>query len=317
MLPDRAEGRRATLVAVVVAWRSESTVGRTLASLVAAGVDDIVVVVSDSAKTSARVRSFCAARKGEGIGLVESKERLSAGAARNLGQAEAPPSEFILFVDADVRVLPSAVSALVATAQTRELAACSAVIRNERRTIVSLVRHWLEFKEASSPRNPPKTWRLPSTCLLVRTTAFEAAGGFVDLWPGEDLVFAQALSDLGLPSALEPKAISYHLHPEGLTPMLRHQWRLGATSATARLTIVMPGTWWAQHGYVSALLLPARSLRLLGWAVRSGVSTFIGVLLLAPLWFLALAAWTLGFVSVARLAQDRRLGCLKSAVTAR
>ncbi|MFT4570077.1 MAG: cellulose synthase/poly-beta-1,6-N-acetylglucosamine synthase-like glycosyltransferase [Hyphomicrobiaceae bacterium] len=283
-------------VAVVPAWRAGATIGRTLASLAAAGVDRVVVVASGGGETAAHARAFGVCHGNLDVQIVESSRRLSAGAARNRGRLIAGPCEFLLFVDADVRVARDCVDLLLAHATKECLAAVAASILCEGRRPISLARHLLEFKEAEGRTTIPPTWRLPSTCLLVRSEAFDDVGGFLDAWPGEDLCFDQALIDRGYRRRLVPEATAFHLHPVGVAEMLRHQVRLGSTAAQARRASSLPGSFLVERAYLSPLLLPVRMLRILAWSFRCGVGTFATTLALFPLWSAGLTAWTVAFV---------------------
>lgn len=282
-------------VAVVPARRAEATIADTLASLRlgnAPFVERVVVVTSADDPTSDKVRAW-AARDGR-VELALAPAPLSAGEARNLGRRLAGDAELLLFVDADCRLEPSGAARLADEQFRRSAAAVSARVLGEG-GIVARVRHLLEFKEAASARPAPPNWLPTTTTMLVAASAFDQVGGFPDLWPGEDLVFAQALRDAGETVVRSDVVETLHRHPRGVFEMLRHQHRLGFTAARARLSSPMPGSSFAERPWLAPALLPARLARLLLWQAGEGLTAVAWTLALAPLLVAGLLVWTAAF----------------------
>lgn len=294
--------------AVIPAHRAERTIGAALESLRLGNgdaVERVVVVTSSGDPTADVVRRW--RRLDPRVELVEAPQRRTAGAARNAGRAAllrpkddgaAPASLDLLFVDADCRLEAGGAARLEAELVRRGACALSARVLGGRR-IVDRVRHILEFKESASRRTPPPGWLPPSTTMLCRADAFDEAGGFPDLWPGEDLVFSRSLRDAGRIVDRSDRVSTFHDHPAGFREMLRHQFRLGFTAAVARRRIVMPGSSLARRPWRAALLLPGRAFRILAWQAGEGVSALAWTLLLSPLLAAGLVAWTTGFVASA------------------
>lgn len=301
--------------AIIPAHRAERTIGAALESLRlgnAAAVDRVVVVTSCGDPTAGVVRRW--QRLDPRVELVTAPRRLTAGAARNAGREAlrrsrhddlAPPPDCLLFVDADCRLEAGGAWRLEAEMARRGAAAVSARVLGGRR-IVDRVRHILEFKEAASRRPPPPHWLPPSTTMLCRADAFDEAGGFPDLWPGEDLVFSHSVRDAGGLAVRSDEVSCFHDHPAGLRTMGRHQFRLGFTAAVARRCVRMPGSGLARRPWRAALLLPGRSLRILAWQAGEGAAAMAWTLALSPLLFAGLLAWTTGFVASAARPGDPR-----------
>jgi hypothetical protein len=293
-------------VAVIPARRAEGTIGRTLESLRlgnSAFVSRVLVVTSRCDPTAGVVRAW--SQRDARVELVLADSPLTAGAARNLGRCraqalaresrshdEAP----LLFIDADCALEPGGAAALARDLAERQAAAVGARILGEGGA-VARVRHMLEFKEAASRRDAPREWLPPSTTMLCRAKAFDRAGGFPDLWPGEDLVFATRLRDSGERVVRSARVRSRHLHPSGVGEMLRHQHRLGRTASVARRMASMHGEVFARNRALAVLLLPGRALRLALWQLGEGAGAAFGALALSPLLLAGLVAWTAGFVS--------------------
>ena len=125
------------------------------------------------------------------------------------------------------------------------------------------------------------------------------------MWPGEDLVLAQALIDLGCAIVRSDHTTTSHRHPDGLLEMLRHQRRLGRTAALARRTRTMRGSAFAARPALALLLLPGRLCRIAAWQAREGRAALARAMLLSPLLALGLTLWTAGFVAGARAGLPR------------
>lgn len=283
-------------VAVIPVRRGEQTIGATLESLRlgnAPFVERVLVVTSAGDPTSNVVRLWSA--QDARVELLAGPQPRTAGAARNIGRA-ATQGDLILFIDADCRLEAGGAARLALELHRTGAAAVTARVLGEG-GVVARVRHILEFKEAASARPAPDGWLPPSTVMMCRTGAFDRAGGFPDMWPGEDLVFTQSLRDLGERVDRSNDVRAVHLHPAGFARMLRHQLRLGTTAAIARRTRLMRGSGFARNPWRAALLLPARMVRIAAWQAREGRAAFAWTLLLSPLLLAGLATWTAGFVS--------------------
>lgn len=260
-----------------------------------------------AARWMAEQQAFC----GDGIAAVRDLRREQGGLARSDDDGIAPhgrenvsrpdadgrsADEVLLFVDADCSLEAGGAERLARELRLAGGAAIAARVLCGGGWIARS-RHLLEFKEAASERVPPEAWLPPSTTLLCRGDAFDRVGGFVDLWPGEDLVFSQTLRDLGELVCRSEQVVTHHAHPKGLGTMLVHQWRLGRTAARARGMRSMPGSFFARSRPLAALLFPARSVRLLIWQAREGWRGMAEFLLLLPLLLGGLMVWTAGFVA--------------------
>lgn len=293
-----ATGATSGVLAVLPARRAEGTIRAALESLRLgndAFVERVVVVTSAGDPTADVVREWSARDPRVGVVLLDAPA--SAGRARNEGCERAAGSEgLVLFLDADCRLEAGGAKRLADELRDRGAAAISARVLGSGGA-VARCRHLLEFKEAASRRPPPPRWLPPSTAMLCRRDAFERAGGFPDLWPGEDLVFSQALRDLGERVERSARVTVRHEHPAGVWRMLLHQRRLGRTAAIARRLRAMPGSALARRAWLAPLLLPGRLVRLVAWQAREGAAAITEAVLLSPLLVAGLAAWTAGFVA--------------------
>jgi len=225
---------------------------------------------------------------------------LSAGAARNLGVRRAGDCGLLLFVDADCRLHVDCLPALLEAVTRQGSTAAAAVVGCEGRAATDRLRHLLEFKDAdgSGPTRP--SWQVPSATLLCRRAGFDLAGGFPDLWPGEDLVFCGRLHAVGRVVRRIDSARTYHLHPKGWGVLFRHQYRLGRTSALARRLVALPGSWLTRYRWVVPLLVGARAVRGVAWTARFRPRDLAWLSMMFPAYVAALTVWTAGFARGAR-----------------
>jgi GT2 family glycosyltransferase len=288
----------ARCTAIVPAYRAAETLSDTLAALLREGHDVVerVIVVASPGDDGAHV-----ARRFRGVEVVESPDRLSAGAARNLGRRTAVDAALLLFLDADCRVESGSVARMIATLERESLAAVGATIARDGGGAVAWVRHAVEFKEADRGAGEGRwPWMLPSAALLCRVEAFDRVGGFPDMWPGEDLVFCHRLRAAGMRVARCAESVVRHRHPRGVRRMLTHQYRLGATSARARAMTRMHGVGFVERPWLAPALLVGRAARGLAWFARNRRGELPVLIALSPLYLLALGAWTVGFTGAAR-----------------
>jgi glycosyltransferase involved in cell wall biosynthesis len=280
------------LVAIVPAFGAGGTLRRTLDALLQDNrgfVDEVIVVVSgDDDRAVGIVAGYGRAM------LVRCEDRLSAGAARNLGRRCAPTAARLLFVDADCAPAAGCVARMIAAAARTGAAAVSATVKGAGAGMIGWLRHVLEFKDAE------RGVGVVSATLLCDPDAFDAAGGFPDMWPGEDLVLCERLGRDGRTILRIDEAVTIHLHPGGWRPFLEHQYRLGRTSAVARAMTRMSGAGFVQQRWLTALLPVGRAVRAAVWLARHeprGLPLFI---LALPLYVAGLMSWTVGFSRASR-----------------
>ena len=277
---------------VIPAHAAAATIARTLRALERESSDaefDVPVVVASPADDTADVAERLGAH------VVRTPERLGAGAARNLGRRHAGNPDLVLFIDADCAPRPGALRSLRVALDSDRLDAVGASVVSEPAGAVAWVRHVLEFKDAEPGCEPAWPGFVPSATFLCRTQAFDAVGGFPDLWPGEDLVLCSRLLRAGFRVRRVDGAVTIHRHPSGVGKLLQHQHALGATSAHARRMTEIEGSSLVGRRGAAPLLFAGRTLRMGRWLVRHHPSDLPRAIGASPLYFAGLAAWCTGF----------------------
>ncbi len=195
-------------VAVVIpVWDDYvASLGEAVASVVEQGVASAVIVVDNASLTPVAQL--------DGTTVVRAGERLSTGAARNLGLA-AVDAPFVVFLDADDVMLPGSLAALTSglAARPRAAAFVMAIVegdtgrrhRSPRRAARALARLPRAFGLVNS------VWSLLPTqgATIMRTADVRAAGGYGDRSHGEDWALASSLAWRGRVHFADEPALLY------------------------------------------------------------------------------------------------------------
>jgi glycosyltransferase involved in cell wall biosynthesis len=220
----RHEHVEPAVAVVVVAWGAYAgePLREALASVAEQDLPLELVLVDNASDVPLHVPS--------GAQLVRSRERLSTGAARNLGLAHVS-APLVVFLDADDVLLPGALATLVdgIAGRPRSLAFAARLIDGETgaihrvpRRVAGVLARWpAGFALVNS------VWSLLPLqgSTILRTHAVRAAGGYSDHDHAEDWALGACLAWRG--------RVSF-----GATPVLLYRWRedsLGRTSPAARL----------------------------------------------------------------------------------
>lgn len=292
---DESRNRPAPLLSVVIpSYRSGRSLPAVLEALCreSAGLDCEILVV-DSTGDGAADRL---ARRHPSVTVIEPPGRLSCGAARNAGAAQAR-GDYLLFLDADC-VPAEGWGRGLREALSRAPDALSGAIDNGTPdSRAGTLQFWVEFSRFCPSSRPGHHSFIPSFQLLIRRSVFESVPPYAEeLLLAEDLVFHARLRERGHKPGFYPGMVVRHLNRETFPAVFRHFYGIGAGSGRARA--LHPGV----PGRFLRWLFPALPLLLpyswLGLAVRlrraPGLTAGrkLGLLLLAAP---GLACWHAGF----------------------
>lgn len=175
-----------------------------------------------------------------GVTTVRSRERLSLGAARNLGLARVS-TPYVVFWDADDVMLPGTLASLeeAIEADPRLVAFGEAIVEDPPGRRHRWPRPWIAglIKRPGLFALLDCVWSLyPTTgATIMRTEAVRAAGGYADSDSGEDWCLGAALAFRGRLGWSERPGRVYHLHHQSVWARhmtVRHQLRHANTLRT-------------------------------------------------------------------------------------
>ena len=235
--PDGSGAPAPTDVTVVVPCRDGAAdLGRTLTALGLgrSAAPGRVVVVDDGSSDAAAVATVAAAHGAE---VVRLDRNGGPAVARNAG-LEVVATPVVAFVDCDVEPAPDALATVLAHLADPAVAVVAPRVVAGPGDDGVLAR----FEHDRSPidlgdeegRVAPRT-RLayvPTTCLVARTDAVRAVGGFdADLRFGEDVDLVWRLVEAGHTVRYEPAARAEHPPRPRLGPWLRQRFDYGTAAA--------------------------------------------------------------------------------------
>ena len=164
------------------------------------------------------------------VRVVAASEELSSYYARNVG-ADTAAGEWILFIDADCVPDPAIIDRYFAARLADRVGVVAGGVRP------ALQQRSLAARYARSRGHIDETWHirgrpLPAGVtanLLVRRAAWESLGGFHEgVRSGADVEFCWRVQEAGWSFAHRPEAFVEHLHPDGLSAILRKTRRHAA-----------------------------------------------------------------------------------------
>lgn len=165
-------------------------------------------------------------------------ERTLPGHARNLGAREVQ-GDWLAFLDADAIPEPDWLDELERASSADIDAVAGSVANGTPGSAVGTAGYLLEFANWL-PAARGNLLHGASCNLLVRRTAFDERGGFVeDVFPGEDTIFTLPLARQGR-LAFAPSARVRHVNRTSMRDYLRHQRRLGAAFAEVCARVDFP-----------------------------------------------------------------------------
>jgi glycosyltransferase involved in cell wall biosynthesis len=284
------------LVSVIIpCWNSEATIRRCLEALIdqrTAVTYDITVVDSSTDQTAAIVQ-----REYPSVNLIHLETQTFAGAARNLG-IKATQSTYCLMIDSDCVAEPDLIEKAINRHSEGHYAAVGGSLGNGTPNSLSgFIGYLIEFKEfmPSAPMRLEKG--NPTANITYRRETLEKYGGYDNsMWLAEDILLHWKMYQNGERILFDPEIRVTHLNKTGWRRMLGYQINLGRLSAVARRRGGMPGTILLKYPFLIVLMPFARTFRALVWFARHDWRVLSLFLLIWPMYLLAAAYWSFGFL---------------------
>lgn len=281
---------------IIPSYNSERTIRACLNAVINQSTSipfDITVVDSSGDQTPQIIE-----QEFPSICLIQLKNRTLAGAARNLG-IQATRAPLCLMIDSDCVAESDVIERFVARHRDGDYAAVSGSLSNGTPNSLSgWIGYLIEFREfiPCAPMRLEKS--MPTASIAYQREIFERFGYFEeDLWPAEDLLFNWKLYNAGESLLFDPSIRVTHLNRTGWRTVLSHQLKLGRTSAVARQRSDLPGSVLLRYPPLILLMPLVRLWRALRWFAKYDKQVLLMFLLIWPLYLLAAAFWSFGFLS--------------------
>ncbi|HEY3297253.1 MAG TPA: glycosyltransferase [Armatimonadota bacterium] len=298
MLVDRS-GDPAVSV-VIPSYNSKSTIVQVLKALTVQSTDlpyEIILVESSGDGTCEIVRE-----QFPDVQVIESREKLLPGGARNLGTQQARGG-LLYFIDADCEAEPDWISKMWKTHEEWDCAAVAGAIMNANPSSLASVSSYMnEFSDFFAYGPARYKDYLPSGNISYKASIFRKYGGFdPDAPMYQDLMFNKLLSRSGEKLLFNPRIRVAHNHRTDLKVYLGHEVARGKGGAECRRLGLIIGSSWVKHPPLAFLAAPGLFLRkasVFPFRFARAYPTEIPRMLRAlPVFFLALIVWHYGFLS--------------------
>ena len=224
-------GNECTISVIIPCYHSDSTIERTLNTLVTQKVEfkyEIIVVNSSIDSTPDIIRN-----KFPRVKLIQLDKRTPAGTARNAGAGNAK-GRFIAFLDSDCIVENNWLDRLT-THYSNEYCAIGGPIENANpENAISRAGYILEFSEFFPRENRCSIDHTPAGNLLLLKKTFEGTRGFPQKYDyaQEDRLFSwELIQKTGKKMLFHPDIRAKHYHRTGLKDYLIHQYNIGRGGA--------------------------------------------------------------------------------------
>jgi glycosyltransferase involved in cell wall biosynthesis len=255
VLRVNGNGDRPALSVVVMGYRNAATIARAVASVVSQQCRDpieVIVVISGNDGSAEAVRArFPAVR------VIDSKSRLTPGAARNAGVAVAR-GDVVAFLAGDCVAEPGWIEGRLQAHRKGHLAVASAVTNAGPMTASG----WGFYYTLFHGRHPARVAGqvvYPDAAghgISIDRTLLGRLGPFrEDVLSGEDTDLTRRLAESAIPVWYEPSVRTGHRGPQGFGTMLRDMYARGTRRATA-----LPIWPWERNGHRSVTAQAARML---------------------------------------------------------
>jgi glycosyltransferase involved in cell wall biosynthesis len=292
---DEPGGHDIDVSVIVPAYHGEATIAKCLKSIdqsTQGRSREIIVVDSSASDETAKIVS----RFPEVI-LIRSKERLSAGAARNRGR-QASRGRLVFFTDQDCIVPADWVDRLEKYLQDPGVgAAGGAVGIQDLWNWTGCAVYFLEFLTHFPGVEPA---RLDANFLVgcnfgSRAELFKVAR-FPDRTLAEDILFSNSVHKSGFHTIYDSRVVVLHKNRTGLKTFFQYNYKMGRAAAgyhqILRLRWAAPVLRWPLLAFFTPIaVLPRICISLL----RSPWSYLLRFLLLAPLCLSGNLVWASGF----------------------
>ena len=251
---------------------------------------EVIVVDSSPEDVGPQIRTAF-----KDVQTVHLKNRTLSGRARSIG-AKTARGDVVFFTDTDCIVDRDWLKELWEHHQAGYSVVGGSVVNGTPRSIVGTAEYLLEFNEMNPWAGAGEVKAHPSCNLSVHRKIFEDVGYFPDFMKGEDTIFCDRIVQHGEKIFFNPRAKIVHKNREGFVHYIKNQVALGEGSIETRRRTRRHGHFLVKYPVLVPFIPIYRTIIIGKRLFRSHVKLFAQYLLLYPLIFLGLLAYTWGFI---------------------
>jgi glycosyltransferase involved in cell wall biosynthesis len=228
------------------------------------------------------------------VRLVSLSQKTASAVSRNLG-SDFAKTDILVFLDADCIPRDGWLREILQSDLDNSTAVGGSIGVYDRRNLLGLQLHFLEFSECL-PHSPRRyVTRLPSCNLACQRNAFMEAGRFPEEYEiSHDMVLTWRLSRLGK-MLFQPSACVDHVNKRGLRRVYSYARRLGYWSGLHWTKNSLPRAHLARRRVFLPLLPFVRAILLHLRLWQCDRALWLLWLMTLPLYLSVTTAWTLGF----------------------
>jgi len=228
------------------------------------------------------------------VKIVKLAQRTHPGTARNLG-IKAAQSDILLFTDTDCIADRNWVQRMVDNQQQGKLALGGLVNNGTNKNIIGTADYLLEFYDFLCKRKKTRIGPIPTCNVSYHRSLFEKHGYFVDHIKGSDSVFSRKIAAAGQVIHWDPQIKIWHQNRTSLKKVIKNQFELGIGAAVSRRKYPLRGKVFVRYNFLIPFMPILRSATIGGTILRNSPINFIRFMLVYPLIFVGLLAFTFGF----------------------
>lgn len=279
---------------IVPSYNSARTISYTLKGLLSQTMKPREIIVADSSDDGVTPK-LISGFQSDVVTIMRLPAQTMPAIARNAGAGMAR-GEVLAFIDADAYPAADWLERVATAVDEGCLmgGGSVALAHIQKGRLLPLAQFYLQFNEYMDVGLKRVKRCLPSCNMFCEKKLFDRVGGFPEIRASEDILFSLKVNEVSRVWFI-PGARIYHIFREDLTGFLRNQMLLGRYSILYRQRLKRSSC----RGLKPLALLPAfwflKPARMIWRVLRSGPGAGSSFLKAAPLFFLGLLFWDIGF----------------------
>ncbi len=278
---------------VIPSYNPDNIFFRTLESVCSQTIDEpyeVIVVDSSSWEIAQKFQP-----QFPDVQFIWLKQRTLPGKARSYGAAVAK-GEIVFFIDTDCIADTSWMALHLQKHQAGYHVVGGGVANGTPESIFGTSEYLISFNEMNPYVRPGEIKAHPSCNLSVHQSIFKKVGFFPDFMKGEDTIFCDNIISAREKIVFQPKAIITHKNRTRFHQFIRNQISLGEGANETRRRTRRHGYFLIQYPYLIGFIPFVRTFLISRRLLFSSLNLFLKFIMLYPIIFLGLCAYTWGFI---------------------